>query len=132
MVVQGVSSEPVSAEFPVKQGKNREFSQNHLLIRPIDPSNTLESRVFLVEFPKNRNREYFQRNREFNPRNRELSGRIREPPYDPPQRQIGGLKPPRFDSAWRLSAKELDGAVAQPPANRSTTFQAGRWFVTGR
>ena len=28
MVVQGVSSEPVSPEFPVKQGKNREFSQN--------------------------------------------------------------------------------------------------------
>ncbi len=28
MVVQGVSSEPVSLEFPVKQGKNREFSQN--------------------------------------------------------------------------------------------------------
>ncbi len=25
MAVQGVSSEPVSAEFPVKQGKNREF-----------------------------------------------------------------------------------------------------------
>ena len=30
VVVQGVSSEPVSAEFPVKQGKNREFSQNQL------------------------------------------------------------------------------------------------------
>ena len=28
VAVQGVSSEPVSAEFPVKQGKNREFSQN--------------------------------------------------------------------------------------------------------
>ncbi len=28
MAVQGVSSEPVSPEFPVKQGKNREFSQN--------------------------------------------------------------------------------------------------------
>ncbi len=27
LVVQGVSSEPVSPEFPVKQGKNREFSQ---------------------------------------------------------------------------------------------------------
>ncbi len=25
MAVQGVSSEPVSADFPVKQGKNREF-----------------------------------------------------------------------------------------------------------
>ncbi len=27
LAVQGVSSEPVSPEFPVKQGKNREFSQ---------------------------------------------------------------------------------------------------------
>ncbi len=26
MAVQGVSGEPVSPEFPVKQGKNREFS----------------------------------------------------------------------------------------------------------
>ncbi len=125
MVVDAVSSEPVSAEFPVKQGINREFSQNHPLIRLVEPSNRLVSLAYWVEFPKHRNREYFQRNRE-------LSGRIREPPYGPPQRQIGGLKPPRFDSAWRLSAKEFDGAVAQPPPNRSTTFQAGRWFVTGR
>ncbi len=27
LAVQGVSSEPVSPEFPVKQGKNREFSR---------------------------------------------------------------------------------------------------------
>ena len=27
LAVQAVSSEPVSADFPVKQGKNREFSQ---------------------------------------------------------------------------------------------------------
>ncbi len=27
LAVQGVSSEPVSADFPVKQGKNREFSR---------------------------------------------------------------------------------------------------------
>ncbi len=27
LAVQAVSSEPVSAEFPVKQGKNREFSR---------------------------------------------------------------------------------------------------------
>jgi hypothetical protein len=130
--VDAVSSEPVSGKYPDKQGINREFSQNHPIIGPIDPSNTLVLLVFWVEFPKHRNREYFQRNREFNPRNRELSGWIREPPYGPPQRQIGGLKPPRFDSAWRLSAKEFDGADAQPPPNRSTTFQAGRWFVTGR
>ncbi len=28
LAVQGVSSEPVSPKFPVKQGKNREFSRN--------------------------------------------------------------------------------------------------------
>ncbi len=50
---------PVSADFPVKQGKNREFLQNHPLIRPIGPSNTLVSRIFSVEFPKHRNREFF-------------------------------------------------------------------------
>ena len=32
VAVQAVSSEPVSPEFPVKQGKNREFSQNQLQI----------------------------------------------------------------------------------------------------
>ncbi len=37
VVVQAVCSEPVSAEFPVKQGINREFSQNHPIIRPIGP-----------------------------------------------------------------------------------------------
>ncbi len=78
MAVEAVSSEPVSAEFPVKQGKNREFLQNHPKIRPVGPSNTLISRVFWVEFPKHRNREFFQRNREFNLRNRELSDWIRE------------------------------------------------------
>ncbi len=80
VAVEAVSSEPVSAEFPVKQGINREFLQNHPLIRPVGPSNTLVSRVFLVEFPKHRNREFFWPNREFYSRNRELSGRIREPP----------------------------------------------------
>ncbi len=37
VVVDAVSSEPVSAEFPVKQGINRDFSQNHPLIRPVGP-----------------------------------------------------------------------------------------------
>ncbi len=73
LAVQAVCSEPVSAEFPVKQGKNREFSQNHPIIGPIKPSNSLVSLVFWVEFPKLRNREFFWTNREFNPRNRELS-----------------------------------------------------------
>ncbi len=89
MVVDAVSSEPVSVEFPVKQGINREFSQNHPIIRPVGASNTLVSLVFWVEFPKHRNREFFQRNREFNPSNRELSGWIREPPDGPPRDQIG-------------------------------------------
>ncbi len=33
----------VSGKFPVKQGINREFSQNHPLIRPVGASNTLVS-----------------------------------------------------------------------------------------
>ncbi len=89
MAVQAVWSEPVSGDFPVMQGKYRELLQNHPLIRPVGPSNTLVSLVFWVEFPKHRNREFFQRNREFNPWNRELSGWIREPPYGPPRDQIG-------------------------------------------
>ncbi len=72
-MVDAVPSEPVSAEFPVKQGINREFSRNHPIIRPIGPSNSLVSLVFCVEFPKHWNKEIFQRNREFNPWNRELS-----------------------------------------------------------
>ncbi len=48
VAVQAVCSVPVSAEFPVKQGKNREFSQNHPLIRPVWPSNRLVSLVFSV------------------------------------------------------------------------------------
>ncbi len=93
-MVDAVSSEPVSADFPDKQGINREFSQNRPLIRPVGPSNTLVSLVFWVEFPKHRNRVFFQRNREFYPWNRELSGWIREPPYGPPELQIGDLQPP--------------------------------------
>ncbi len=46
VVVDAVSSEPVSGEFPDKQGKNREFSQNHPIIRPVDASNTLVLWVF--------------------------------------------------------------------------------------
>ncbi len=65
LAVQGVSSEPVSPEFPVKQGKNREFSQNQAVLGRIGCSNELLSHVFLLEFPKHRNREIFQPNREF-------------------------------------------------------------------
>ncbi len=98
--MDAVSSELVSADFPVKQGINREFSQNHPLFGPIRLSNSLVSLVFWVEFPKHRNREYFQRNREFNSWNRELSGWIREPPYGPPQLLIGGPQPP-FGAEFR-------------------------------
>ncbi len=79
--MQAVSSEPVSVEFPVKQGINREFLQNHPLIRPVGPSNRLISQVLLVEFPKNRTREFFWPNREFNPQNREFYSGIRERSY---------------------------------------------------
>ena len=71
LAVGAVSGETVAAEFPVRQGKNREFSRNHPFIRPIVPSNALVSLVFWVDFPKHRNRDFFQRNREFYPCNRE-------------------------------------------------------------
>ncbi len=59
------SMQPDKAEARNKGGrpaiviKNREFSQNHPLIRPVGPSNSLVSLVFSVEFPKHRNREFF-------------------------------------------------------------------------
>ncbi len=124
VVVDAVSSEPVSAAFPVKQGINREFSRNHPIIRPIGPSNTLVSIVFSVEFPKHRNREFFQRNREFNPWNRELSGWIREPSYSPLQLKIGSLQPPSFsDLRSRTGDDPMTGAVFRFSPNyvRSTS-----------
>ncbi len=96
MAVQGVSSEPVSPEFPVKQGKNREFSQNQAMLGRIGCSNELLSRVFLLEFPKHRNREIFQPNREFKPQNRELSGGSGNRRTGPPQLQIGGPQTTRI------------------------------------
>ncbi|MCH8154938.1 MAG: hypothetical protein IH786_06695 [Proteobacteria bacterium] len=96
LAVQGVSSEPVSPEFPVKQGKNREFSQNQAVMGRIGCSNELLSHVFLVEFPKHRNREFFQPNREFKLQNRELSGGSGNRRTGPPQLQIGGPQPPLF------------------------------------
>jgi len=59
MAVLAVWCELVSAGFPVIQGKYREFSQNHPLIRPVGRSNRLVSLVFSVEFLKRRNRELF-------------------------------------------------------------------------
>ena len=111
-------SEPVSVEFPVKQGKNREYSQNHPLIHPVGPSNRLVLQVFSVEFPKHRNREFFQLNREFNSRNRELSGWIREPPYGPPQLQIGGPQPPLIaDFRSRTGEDPMPGVDVRYPPN---------------
>ena len=55
LAVQAVSSEPVSAEFPVKQGKNREFFQNQAVLGRVGCSNELLSHVFLFESPKRRN-----------------------------------------------------------------------------
>ena len=64
LVVEAVSGEPVSAEFPAKQGKNREIpcirpeAHRHL------PPNRLFSQPFLAKFPSNKNRELSDRNRE--------------------------------------------------------------------
>ncbi len=113
-----VSSEPVSDEFPVKQGKNREYSQNHPLIRPVGPSNRLVLLVFSVEFPKHRIREFFQLIREFNSRNRELSGWIREPPFGLPQLQIGGPPSPLIaDFRSRTGEDPMPGVDVRYPPN---------------
>ncbi len=78
MAVQGVSSEPVSADFPVKQGKNREFLRITPESGPRTRGNALIFPLFLVEFPTRRNREFFQPNREFSRDNRETHLQIRE------------------------------------------------------
>ncbi len=126
MAVDAVCSEPVSAEFPVKQVKNREFSQNHPLIRPVGRSNRLGSQVFSVEFPKRRNRELFQRNREFHPRNRELSGGSGNRRTGPPQPQIGGPKQPRFDTPTRRNLSPLS-ALLRPEYLQLPTYPVLSW-----
>jgi hypothetical protein len=64
VVVQGVSSEPVSPDFPVKQGKNREFSRIWPADRRLTWSKRLDFRNFSAKFPKRRNREIIYPNRE--------------------------------------------------------------------
>ena len=64
LAVQGVSSEPVSLEFPVKQGKNREFSQNRGILSVLISRKVLELRQFLSNFPTHKNREFKSLNRE--------------------------------------------------------------------
>ena len=51
-------------EFPVMQGKYREFSQITPKSGPHAPYKDLNFLVLLVEFPTRRNREFFDRNRE--------------------------------------------------------------------
>ena len=43
LAVQAVSSEPVSADFPVKQGKNREFSRIWAMWRNTRPNQFVKS-----------------------------------------------------------------------------------------
>ncbi len=43
LAVQAVSSEPVSADFPVKQGNNRKFSRNWAIWRNIWPNQFVKS-----------------------------------------------------------------------------------------
>ncbi len=68
LAVQAVWSEPVSAarapEFPVKQGKNREISQNRGIMSVLISRNVLELRQFLSNFPTYKNREFKSLNRE--------------------------------------------------------------------
>ena len=63
--MQAVCCEPVSPEFPVKQGKYREFAQITPKSGPHVLYKDLNFLVLLVEFPTRRNRELFRRNREF-------------------------------------------------------------------
>jgi hypothetical protein len=79
MAVQGVWSEPVSAEFPVKQGKNREFYQNWGILSVSISRTVLELRQFLSDFPTHKNREIKSLNREIFRVNREILLDIREP-----------------------------------------------------
>ncbi len=94
--MQRVSSEPVSPEFPVKQGKNREFSRITLELGPRTRRNALIFLLFLAEFPKHWNREFKSQNREFKSQNRELSGGSGNRRTGPPQLQIGGPQLPLF------------------------------------
>ena len=64
LAVEAVSSEPVSANFPVKQGKNREFFQCWGILSILIRSNTLELQQFLSNFPTHQNREFKLLNRE--------------------------------------------------------------------
>ncbi len=82
--MQAVRSEPVSADFPVKQGINREFSRNRPIMTRIGRSNGLISQGYFAEISTQRNREIFWPNREFKLPNRELIARsANRPPRSP-------------------------------------------------
>ena len=72
VAVDAVSIEPVSADFPVNQGKYREISR----ITPESDPRALRSALifllFFANFPKRHNREFSESNREFWARNREF------------------------------------------------------------
>ncbi len=67
--VQGVSSELVSADFPVMQGKYREFSRIRSELGLQTPYKLLNCLAVLFKFPT-------RRNREFKRRIRELTGKL--------------------------------------------------------
>ncbi len=70
--VQAVYSEPVSADFPVKQGKYREFSRLLPEPRRFAWSKLLDSLVLFIDFPKQHHREFSKPNREIFARSREF------------------------------------------------------------
>ena len=72
VVRRAVSRELVSGDFPVKQGKYREYSQNWPMMGRIWRSNRLISLGYLAKFPSQRNREFFRPNRERIGWNRDL------------------------------------------------------------
>jgi len=61
MVVDAVLSEPVSADFPVKQGKYREFCQTRQLSRIRMPNKSLVFGKELLNSLQRETRRYFER-----------------------------------------------------------------------
>ncbi len=72
LAVQAVSSEPVSGDFPVKQGIYREISGIWPANRYFIWSKPLGSLVLFAKFPKLDNREFSKPNREIFARSREI------------------------------------------------------------
>ncbi len=81
VVLQAVSSEPVSGDFPVKQGKYREILRITPESGPRALCNALIFLRFLVEFPTRRNREIFWAEQGLLSLEQGNSSRIRERPH---------------------------------------------------